>query len=172
MSDSTPIDDDLSRSGFAVVGKIDLTLIENVKKHLKSPAVKQRYNRQTELNWSSDCDFVVAYFETVSQQNLPLPRLKSRLVYFHESPQPSEIYRPPFGKGELIVIIIIRRGSGFPLLYERSYASDGGNVDSTTTISTRDIWNDEGSVVMFEADIARQEPAVEGTGGSGILLWY
>ena len=72
MSDSTPIDDDLSRSGFAVVGKIDLTLIKNIKKHLKSLAVKQRYNRQTELNWSSDCDFVVAYFETVSQQNLPL----------------------------------------------------------------------------------------------------
>jgi hypothetical protein len=66
MSDSASIDDDLGRSGFAVVGKIDSKLIDNVKKHLESPAVKQRHYRQTELNWSSDCDFVVAYFETVS----------------------------------------------------------------------------------------------------------
>jgi hypothetical protein len=76
MSDSThTIDDDLSRSGFAVVGKIDPKLIENVKRHLEPPAVKHRYNRQTELNWSSDCDFVVAYFETVSKQRMPLPNL-------------------------------------------------------------------------------------------------
>jgi hypothetical protein len=72
MSDSAhTVDDDLSRSGFTLVGKIDPKLIENVKRHLGSPSVKQRYPRQTELNWSSDCDFVVAYFETVSQQSIP-----------------------------------------------------------------------------------------------------
>jgi hypothetical protein len=67
MSDSAySVDDDLSRSGFAVVGKIDPALIENVKRRLESAAVKQRYPRQTELSWNSDCDFVVANFETVS----------------------------------------------------------------------------------------------------------
>ena len=60
------INDDLSHSGFTVVGKIDPALIKNVKRCLESAAVKQRYPRQTKLGWNSDCDFVMAYFETVS----------------------------------------------------------------------------------------------------------
>ena len=51
MSNSThTIDDNLSRSGFTVVGKIDLKLIENVKRHLESSTVKQRHSRHTELD--------------------------------------------------------------------------------------------------------------------------
>ena len=42
MSDSThTIGDDLSRSGFTVMGKIDLKLIENVKRYLESATVKR-----------------------------------------------------------------------------------------------------------------------------------
>jgi hypothetical protein len=45
MSDSThTIDDNLSRFGFTVVGEIDSKLIANVKRHLESPAIKQRDN--------------------------------------------------------------------------------------------------------------------------------
>ncbi|KAI9770682.1 MAG: hypothetical protein M1839_003066 [Geoglossum umbratile] len=177
MSDSAySVDDDLSRSGFAVVGKIDPALIENVKRRLESAAVKQRYPRQTELSWNSDCDFVVANFETRLKPTITTlrdkPRSACRLVYFHEILQSSEIYRPPFGIGKHIVIIIIRPGSGFPLLCKGSHGSGQGNTDSTSTGLTGEIWQEEGSVVVFDADIARQDPAVEGTGGSGIILWY
>jgi hypothetical protein len=82
------------------------------------------------------------------------------------------VYRPPYGIGKHIVIIIIRRGAGFPLLYKGSHALGQGNTDLTSTGSTGEIWQEEGSVVVFDADIARQDPAVEGIGGSGIILWY
>ncbi len=61
-------DDDLSESGVAVVGTIDAELVEKLKAQIASPDVKQRLNRQTELMWNSDCDAVVSYFETVSNQ--------------------------------------------------------------------------------------------------------
>ncbi|KAI9765836.1 MAG: hypothetical protein M1840_007118 [Geoglossum simile] len=65
MSDSAQtIDDDLGRSGFAVVGKIDQSWIENVKRYLDSAVVQQQQPRLNELEWSSHCDFVVADFKT------------------------------------------------------------------------------------------------------------
>ena len=69
------------------------------------------------------------------------------------------------------MIIVIREGAGFPLLCEGSHKSDKDSVGSVSTEPTAEIWQ-EGSVVVFDANIARQDPAVESTGGSGIILLY
>src|SRR4051794_21749400 len=61
------------------------------------------------------------------------PHTGRRLVYFHESLESSGIYRPPFDIGKHIVIIVIRQGSGFALLYKGSHASGQGNANSTST---------------------------------------
>lgn len=59
----------LEESGIAVVGHIDSKLIETVSKYSQSSATKQsRYQRQTELEWNSDCDALFDSFETVSRQ--------------------------------------------------------------------------------------------------------
>jgi hypothetical protein len=65
-SSGQAFDDDLSESSVAVVGTIDLELVEKLKAQIASPNVKQRLNRQTELVWNTDCDAVVSDFETIS----------------------------------------------------------------------------------------------------------
>ena len=59
-------DDALSDIGVAVVGSVDLKLIEKVKSQTRSPDIQHQHYRQTELRWNSDCDAVVEDFETVS----------------------------------------------------------------------------------------------------------
>ncbi len=57
----------LKDSGIAVLGNIDSTIIENVRRYAQSSTTKRRrYQRQTELEWNDDCDAVFDYFETVS----------------------------------------------------------------------------------------------------------
>jgi hypothetical protein len=69
MSDSgRTIGDELDDFGIAVVGDIDLELVEKVKAHLEPPDVKQRHHRQTELWWNSACGAVVKDFEIVSEK--------------------------------------------------------------------------------------------------------
>ena len=60
-------DDALSDVGVAVVGSVDLKLIEKIKSQTGSPDIQHRRYRQTELRWNSDCDAVVEDFETVSE---------------------------------------------------------------------------------------------------------
>ena len=49
--------------------------------------------------------------------------------------------------------------------------ADEGNVDPASASSSMEIWQ-EGSVVVFDANLALQNPIVKGTGGAGIILLY
>jgi hypothetical protein len=48
--------------------------------------------------------------------------------------------------------------------------TEGARVSPVTSIM--EIPQEEGSVVVFDASIARQDPAVKSSGGSCILLAY
>lgn len=63
---SSNSDNDLQRSGIVAVGKIDLKLIIALQARLEPKSVARRIHRQTQLNWNSECDAVVAFFEAVS----------------------------------------------------------------------------------------------------------
>jgi len=56
----------LERLGIVVAGEIPLNLVENVEKDIESGAIKQRHIRQTELEWTPNCEVVKNYFEVVS----------------------------------------------------------------------------------------------------------
>lgn len=59
--------DRLESSGVAFAGAVATNLIENIQKHLDVKRVVYSGNRQTHLEWNSDCAAVETYFETVSQ---------------------------------------------------------------------------------------------------------
>lgn len=67
LNDGDP-ENDPKRSGVAVVGRIEAKLIENLQKHLESKFHIRVISRQTHLQWNSDCDAIVTYFETVSYE--------------------------------------------------------------------------------------------------------
>ena len=67
--DKRTIDDELTDSGVAILGNIDLELVGTVEAQLEFPDVKQRHHRQTELRWNSACDAIVRDFESVSLQS-------------------------------------------------------------------------------------------------------
>lgn len=48
----------------------------------------------------------------------------------------SGIYRPSVGEGKYAVLIVIKRGSGFPLLFEGTHLKDeGGGIPPVTSIA-------------------------------------
>lgn len=65
---------------------------------------------------------------------------------------------------------MVKKGSGFPLLCEGTHLTEGAGISPVTSIM--EIPQEEGSVVVFDASIARQDPAVKFSGGSCILLAY
>jgi hypothetical protein len=91
-------------------------------------------------------------------------------VHFHNYPERSNIYKPSVSPGKYTVLIVIKAGSGFPLLCEGTHVTEGARVSPVTSIM--EIPQEEGSVVVFDASIARQDPAVKSSGGSCILLAY
>jgi hypothetical protein len=63
------------------------------------------------------------------------------------------------------VTIAIREGPGFPRICKGSHKA--GTLGPPSFSST-----DQGSVTVFNADIAREDPPVQGVGGAAILLLY
>jgi hypothetical protein len=67
------------------------------------------------------------------------------------------------------VEILIRDGPGLPLICKGSHLSselDTSALDPSSTSSG------EGSVVVFDASIGREDPPVKGVGGASIFLLY
>lgn len=93
-----------------------------------------------------------------------------RFAYFHEYPTSSGIYRPEHGAGKHTVAIVIRDGPGFPLICKGSHKSNELAVSALGTPSMS--FSGEGSVVVFDASIGREDPPVKGVGGAGIFLLY
>jgi len=164
----------LKTVGICVLGDIDPKLIELLRIYVESAVLKHRHHRQTELEWNSICDDVLNYFETHLKPLIEALRnrtwISRRLVKFHNISESSEIYRPDKGKGMYTVIIPIHRGPGFPRVCERSHIPNNASVPTSPV----DIPQAEGSVVVFDAGLACQNPAVkdEDIGGSGMLLLY
>lgn len=96
------------------------------------------------------------------------PFRNRRLVFFHEFLDSSQIHRPP-AQGKYTVIIIIKGGSGFPRISKGSHLVD---ITTVSTTSMEDIPQENGLVVVYDAGMACQYPAVKGVGGYGILLLY
>jgi hypothetical protein len=65
---------------------------------------------------------------------------------------------------------VIKVGSGFPLLYEGTHVIEGAWV--LPVMSIIEIPQEEGLVIIFNASIACQDPAVKLSRGSCILLVY
>lgn len=67
------------------------------------------------------------------------------------------------------MIVVIEGGSGFPRISKGSHLVD---ITTVSTTSMENIPQENGSVVVYNADMACQYPAVKGVGGYGILLLY
>ena len=61
-------DSDLMRSGFIILGNVDLKLIENIQPYLQSKFVVHRGVRWSKLLWSFHCDAIFRDFEAVSTE--------------------------------------------------------------------------------------------------------
>ena len=66
--------------------------------------------------------------------------------------------------------IVIRDGPGLPLICKGSHKSNEFDIRALDTLSTSS--SSEGSVVIFDASIGRQDTPVKGVGGAGIFLLY
>jgi hypothetical protein len=68
-SNNKCINNKLIDFGVAIVGDINLELVNRVKAQLESLDIKQqRYHQQTKLKWSSAYNTIIRDFETVSKQ--------------------------------------------------------------------------------------------------------
>ena len=68
------VSEDLQNSGVAVAGCIDPALINDVSAYAQSyDGRRQRFSRQTILDWNTKCDAILSYFETVSDMNFCTP---------------------------------------------------------------------------------------------------
>ena len=92
-------------------------------------------------------------------------------LHFHEFPDGSSIYKPGIEKGQFNVLIVVQRGSGFPLFYEGSHM-DGECSGISVVTSPVEVPQREGTAFIFDANIGRQYPMVKENGGSYILLSY
>lgn len=117
--------------------------------------------------------FLFSFFEEIKPRIKILQRKSCTnhlFVQFHEHRESTKIYKPQIGPGKYTVLIVVKSGSGFPLLCDGTHGSEGNK-----TFTLRDITQipeEKGAVVIFEASIARKELAVKGDGGSCILLAY
>ena len=68
------------------------------------------------------------------------------------------------------MVIVIREGPGFPLIRPGSHKSNQDALSALRPPFTRPLG--EGLVMIFDANIAREDPTVEGVGGAAILLLY
>jgi hypothetical protein len=68
------------------------------------------------------------------------------------------------------VAIMIRDGPGLPLICKGSHKSDELNMSTLGPIFPSS--SGEGSVVVFDASIGREDPPVKGVGGAGSFLQY
>ncbi len=66
--------------------------------------------------------------------------------------------------------IMIRDGPGLPLICTGSHKSN--ELDMSAFNPPSSCFSGEGSVVVFDATIGREDPQVKGTGGAGIFLLY
>ena len=66
--------------------------------------------------------------------------------------------------------VVIREGPGFPLIRPGSHKSNQDDLSALRPPFTRPLG--EGLVMVFDANIVREDPVVEGVGGAGILLLY
>jgi hypothetical protein len=72
--------------------------------------------------------------------------------------------------GKHTVAIVIREGSGLPLMCKGSHKSK--ELDLTALDPPSTTSSSEGSVIVFNANIVQKDPAVQGVGGAAILLLY
>ena len=88
---------------------------------------------------------------------------------FHEVLDSSSIHRP--AQGSFAVLVIIREGAGFPLVCKGSHVLDIASIQMS---SMEELPQTKVSVVVFDAGLACQNPAVKGgsTAGCGIMLLY
>lgn len=117
--------------------------------------------------------FVFTSFKEIKPQIKILQRKSCTnhlFVRFHEHREPTEIYKPKIGPGKYTVLIVVESGPGFPLLCDGTHGSEGNKAFTLRDITQ--IPEEKGAVVIFEASIARKEPAVKANGGSCILLAY
>ena len=70
--------------------------------------------------------------------------------------------------GTFTVLIVIRPGSGFPVLYNKSHISYRDDLQYATT----KIPQEAGTVVVFDSKLVRYDPPVEHDGGACLLLLY
>ena len=89
--------------------------------------------------------------------------------------------KPEHGAGKHTVAIVIREGPGLPLIWKGSHKSnelDMSKLDPppTSSLGSSVVFDASslgtGSVVVFDASIGREDPAVKSVGGVGILLLY
>jgi len=73
----------------------------------------------------------------------------------------------PTSKREYIVIIVVKTGPGFPLVQKGSHV-----VRDLGTPFVEIAPPKAGRIMAFDRRILRQDPAVQGEGGSGIMIWY
>jgi len=79
----------------------------------------------------------------------------------------SGAYRPEYGTGKYTVAIVIRDGPGLPHFCKGSHKSNELDLSTPSRISAG-----QGSVIVFDATIGREDPLVKGVGWAGILLLY
>lgn len=94
--------------------------------------------------------------------------LRRRFVYFHDISTRSPILIPKDVTGTFTVLIVIRPGSGFPVLYDKSHISYHDGVEYATT----NVPQQTGTVVVFDSKLVRYDPPVEHDGGACLLLLY
>ncbi|KAI9736737.1 MAG: hypothetical protein M1834_000941 [Cirrosporium novae-zelandiae] len=171
--ESHSVDDDLENPGLAMLGKVDSQLIANIKELLPTLRVSQRRYRQTELEWSKECDDIQNYFDIYLKPNSSVLKNKSyryrRLAYYHQFLGPVETFTPHQLRGQHTVMIVIRRGPGFSLLSRKKHESDEGNVKESDTIA---LPQEEGAAVLFRSDRPRKNDIIEDEGMMFIILQY
>ena len=85
----------------------------------------------------------------------------------------SNIVWPEVEEGHFTAMVVVEEGQGFPRLCKRSHTTRQMDRTSVTAHSAEDFPKDEGSVVVFDSRIARQDPAVmPGKGATAMLMLY
>lgn len=93
-----------------------------------------------------------------------------RFIYFHEFPEASGIYRPEHGNGKYTVAIVVREGPGLPLIRKGSHVSTVRDFSRLELLPASTF--SENSVIVFHANIVREDPKVGPTGAAAIVLLY
>jgi hypothetical protein len=83
----------------------------------------------------------------------------------------SPILRPKTEKGRYTALVVIKKGQGFPYIYEGSHHTDDEEIALCIEDSTKFIPQKEGTLVVFDSKILRQDPTVEPNKSGYAMLW-